>query len=89
MIKITENISFVRDHHGYKLTYTYPTVNPRTQEPSVGKADYFYATLDQVCGKVLHLACDDSKIEQDLEDLRNAYYTVLAEMKKLLEGKGE
>lgn len=87
MIKLTNNISFKRDAHGYKLTHTYPTINPRTQEPSTGSSDYFYATLEQVCAKALHLACNDTKVEQSLDDLRNAYYTVLSEMKQSLEGK--
>jgi hypothetical protein len=87
MIKVTNNISFVRDYHGFRVTHTYPTINRKTHEPSVGSADTFHASLDQVCGKILHLACNDSKVELELEDLRNAYYTVLAEMKMLLEEK--
>jgi len=85
-IKVTNNISFKRDNHGYVLTQTFET---KKKDGSIGqgKTDYFYPKIDQVCGKILHLACDDSKVESELEDLRNAYYTVLAEMKMLLEGK--
>lgn len=86
MIKITENISFKRDAHGYVLTHTFPTDHPKAKSGTASK-DYFYPSLEQVCAKALHLACNDDKVEQDLEDLRNAYYTVLGEMKQLLEGK--
>jgi hypothetical protein len=85
-IKVTNNLSFKRDHHGYVLTETFETTK-RDGSVGQGSKDYFYPNLDGICGKILHLACDDSKVEQDLEDLRNAYYTALAEMKMLLEGK--
>ena len=86
MIKITNNLSFKRDQHGYTLTETFPTHNRETGKIGEGSKTYFYANLDQICVKALHLACDDGKVEQDLEDLRNAYYTVLAEMKKVVGG---
>lgn len=87
MYKINDNLSFVRDHHGFRLTETYPTVNPKTKEATVGSRDTFHPSVDSIAGKILHLCADDSIVELQLEDLRNAYYECRASIAKMLEGK--
>lgn len=89
MYKINDTLSFSRDNHGYKLTQTHPTFNKVTKVEGVGSKDYFYPTLDQVAGKILHLCADDSKIELELEQLRNSYYECRANIANMLGDKYE
>ena len=84
MYKVTDKLSFKRDAHGYKLTQVYDTINTKTKEPSQSSRDTFHSSLDQVAGKILHLAVDDTNVELELEDMRNAFFSCKAEIAAML-----
>jgi ATP-dependent protease HslVU (ClpYQ) ATPase subunit len=84
MYKVTDKLSFKRDAHGYKLTQVYDTVHPKTKEPSQSSRDTFHSSLDQVAGKILHLAMDDTNVELELEDMRNVFFSCKAEIAMML-----
>jgi transcriptional antiterminator len=88
-IKVANNLSFKRDHHGYILIENYIGVD-KDKQPKQQTKETFHPNLDAIAGKILHLCGDDPKIEMELEDLRNAFFSCKAEiaaMLKKIEGK--
>lgn len=85
MIKINDRFSFKKDYHGYRLTETYDTINPKTKEPSVSTRDTFHSNLGQVAAKVLHETGDS--VSGDISDLIAAWHyctnTITNTLKKL------
>lgn len=88
MIKVNERFSFKKDYHGYRLTETYPTTNPKTKEPSISTRDTFHASLQQVASKILHESGDN--VQGSIDDLISAWHhctNTVANALKGLEGK--
>lgn len=85
MIKLNDRFSFKLDHHGYRLTETYATINPKTKEPTTATRDTFHANLEQLAAKIVFLSGED--VQGDLDDLKNAWFSCVQEIKKCLEGK--
>jgi hypothetical protein len=83
MIKVNDKFSFKRDAHGYTLTETYIGVDKNNQ-PKEQTKDTFHPSLCAIAGKILHLCGDDPKIEMELEDLRNAFFSCKAEIAAML-----
>ena len=72
------------NNYGYSLDHNYPTINPKTKQPSVGSKVTFHASLDQVSDKLIWLgiegdtlgevlcsvACLSERIAENLEKLQ-------------------
>ena len=85
MIKLNNRFSFKTDHHGYRLTETCATINPKTKEPSTTTRDTFHPNLESLAAKVVFLSGED--VEGNLDDLRVTWLTCVGEIKKCLEDK--
>jgi hypothetical protein len=89
MIKVNDKFSFKRDAHGYVLIENYIGVD-KNKQPKQQTKETFHPNLDAIAGKILHLCGDDPKIEMEMEDLRNAFFSCKAEIAAMLvkiEGK--
>ena len=70
------------NNYGYNLDHNYPTINPKTKQPSVGSKVTFHASLDQVSDKIIWMGLQGNNI-QEVVDSR----VVLSE--RLAESLGE
>lgn len=85
MIKLNDSFSFKVDHHGYRLTQTYDTVNPKTKEPCKATVDTFHANLQQLAEKIVFLSGEN--VSGNLDDLKAAWFTCVADIRKALKEK--
>ena len=58
-VNITKSNNF-----GYTIQHSYPTVNPKTKQPSVGSKVYFYADLHQVTDKLVWLGLEGGTLDE-------------------------
>lgn len=82
MIKLNDNFSFKVDHHCYRLTQTYDTVNPKTKEPCKSTKDTFHPNLQALAEKIVFLSGEN--VSGDLDDLKAAWFSAVADIKKYL-----
>ena len=54
------------NNYGFNLEHIYPTVNPKTKQPSVGSKVYFYADLHQVADKLIWLGLEGDTLGEVL-----------------------
>lgn len=85
MIKLNDRFSFKVDYHGYKLTETYDTINHKTKEPCKSTKDTFHPNLQLLAEKIVFLSGEN--VSGDLDDLKAAWFSAVADIKKCLEGK--
>ncbi len=63
-VTITKSNNF-----GYNLEHSYPTINPKTKQPSVGSKVTFHASLDQVAQKVIWLGLQGNNIQEVVDSV--------------------
>lgn len=63
-ILITKSNNF-----GYNVEHIYPTINPRTKEPSTGSKVYFYARMSQVAEKLVWLGLEGSGMDELVDNM--------------------
>lgn len=85
MIKLNDRFSFKVDHHGYKLTETYDTINHKTKELCQTSKDTFHPSLEKLAEKIVFLAGED--VKGDLDDLKAAWFSCVADIRRVLETK--
>ena len=52
------------NNYGFNLQHSYPTINPKTKQPSVGGKVYFYANLHQVADKLVWLGLEGGTLDE-------------------------
>lgn len=66
----TEQVTITKSNNfGYSLEYSYPTINPKTKQPSVGSKVTFHASLDQVAQKVVWLGLQGNNIQEVVDSV--------------------
>lgn len=63
-VTITKSNNF-----GYALEHSYPTINPKTKQPSVGSRVYFYANLHQVTDKLIWLGLEGDTLGEVVDSV--------------------
>ena len=83
MIKINNDFSFCIDHHGYRLVQTYDTINHKTKEPCRSEKTTYHPNLQALAEKIVFLSGEN--VSGDLDDLKAAWFSCVADIKKCLE----
>lgn len=57
------------NNFGYNVEHFYPTINPRTKEPSTGSKVYFYARMSQVAEKLVWLGLEGNSLDEVIDNM--------------------
>lgn len=57
------------NNYGYNLEHQYPTINPKTKQPSVGSKVTFHADLSQVANKVVWLGLEGDSLDEVVDSM--------------------
>ena len=63
-VNITKSNNF-----GYNLQHSYPTINPKTKQPSVGSKVTFHADLSQIADKVVWLGLQGDNVQEVVDSM--------------------
>jgi hypothetical protein len=85
MIKLNDRFSFEPYLHSWRLEETFETFNKKTQQYGVGKKSTYHANLQQLAEKVVFLSGEN--VSGDLDDLKAAWFTCVADIRRCLEGE--
>lgn len=53
MVKVNEQFSYKRDHHGWQVIETVHGINRETKEPTINEKKTFHGTLEAALNKIL------------------------------------
>lgn len=69
-ISDTESVTITKsNNYGYNLEHKYPTINPKTKQPSVGSKVTFHADLSQVANKVVYLGLQGDNVQEVVDSM--------------------
>ncbi len=57
------------NNYGYNLEHNYPTINPKTKQPSVGSKVTFHADLSQVANKITWLGLQGDNVQEVVDSM--------------------
>ena len=81
MIKLNEKFSFERDNYGWKLHIKHITKKRDGDGSGERDVTYFYANIEQMARRIVLEASD---IDGNIDDLINAWYGAVAELKNYM-----
>lgn len=69
-ISDTESITITKsNNYGYALEHSYPTINPKNKQPSVGSKVTFHADLSQVASKVVWHGLQGDNVQEVVDSM--------------------
>lgn len=69
-ISDTESVTITKsNNYGFCVEHKYPTINPKTKQPSIGSKVTFHADLSQVANKVIWYSLQGDNVQEVVDSM--------------------